>query len=131
MRRMLTTPPAELFQLNPVRRRLAVLGCRIVPLFAITALHRNDLSGHKTKLLAQINTCQITSSRDLYFFLRSFQKKSYIEDHGATPITKTRRTPRIQNASRIHALFDSSICPALPTTPSVRLATYDVRRISL
>ena len=46
MRRMLAAPPAKLFQLNPVRRRLAVLGRRIVPLFAITALHCNDLSGH-------------------------------------------------------------------------------------
>ena len=46
MRRMLPAPTAELFQLNPVRRRLAVLGRRIVPLFAITALHCNDLSGH-------------------------------------------------------------------------------------
>ena len=46
MRRMLAAPAAELLQLNPVRRRLAVLRCRIVPLFAITALHCNDLSGH-------------------------------------------------------------------------------------
>jgi hypothetical protein len=50
MRRMLTAPAAELLQLQPVRRRLAVLGCRIVPLFAITALHRNDLSGHRSLL---------------------------------------------------------------------------------
>ena len=52
MRRMLPAPAAELLQLNPVRRRLAVLRRRIVPLFAITALHRNDLSGHKIQLLA-------------------------------------------------------------------------------
>ena len=52
MRRMLATPPAELLQLQPVRSRLAVLRRRIIPLFAITALQRNDLSGHKTQLLA-------------------------------------------------------------------------------
>ena len=46
MRRMLAAPAAELLQFNPVRRRLAVLRGRIVPLFAITALHCNDLSGH-------------------------------------------------------------------------------------
>ena len=47
MRRMLPAPAAELLQLDPVRGRFAVLRCRIVPLFAITALHCNDLSGHK------------------------------------------------------------------------------------
>jgi hypothetical protein len=47
MRRMLAAPAAELLQLQPIRRRLAVLCRRIVPLFAITALHCNDLSGHK------------------------------------------------------------------------------------
>ena len=38
VRRMLAAPAAELFQLYSVRRRFAVLRCRIVPLFAITAL---------------------------------------------------------------------------------------------
>jgi hypothetical protein len=52
MRRMLPAPPAELLQLQPVRGCFAVLGLRIVPLFAIAALQRNDLSGHKNKLLA-------------------------------------------------------------------------------
>ena len=52
MRRMLPAPAAKLLQLNPVRRRLTVLRGRIVPLFAFTALHRNDLSGHINQLLA-------------------------------------------------------------------------------
>src|SRR5438874_5028351 len=52
MRRMLTAPVAKLLQLQPLRLCLAVLRSRIVPLFAITALHRNDLSGHTKKLLA-------------------------------------------------------------------------------
>ena len=46
MRRMLPAPAAELLQFNPVRRRLAILRGRKVPLFAITALHRNNFSGH-------------------------------------------------------------------------------------
>jgi hypothetical protein len=46
MRRMLAAPSAEFLQLQSVRRRLPVLRRRIIPLFAITALHCNDLSGH-------------------------------------------------------------------------------------
>ena len=46
MRRMLPAPVAELLQFQPVRLSFAVLRRRIIPLFAITALHRNDLSGH-------------------------------------------------------------------------------------
>ena len=46
MRRMLAATVAELFELQPLRRRLPVLGGRIIPLFAITALQRNNLSGH-------------------------------------------------------------------------------------
>jgi hypothetical protein len=44
---MLAATAAELFQLQPFRHRLPVLGFRIIPLFAITALQRNDLSGHE------------------------------------------------------------------------------------
>src|SRR5260370_21450794 len=51
MRRMLATPVAELLQFKPVRLRFTILRSRIVPLFAITALHRNDLSGHCLLLL--------------------------------------------------------------------------------
>jgi hypothetical protein len=46
VRRVLAAPVAELLQFQTVRRRFAVLGFRIVPLFAITALQRNNLSGH-------------------------------------------------------------------------------------
>jgi hypothetical protein len=46
MWRVLAAPVAELLQLQTVRRRFAVLGLRIVPLFAITTLQRNNLSGH-------------------------------------------------------------------------------------
>jgi hypothetical protein len=48
MRRVLAADAAELFQLQALRHGLPVLGGRIVPLFAITALQGNDLSGHKT-----------------------------------------------------------------------------------
>src|SRR5258707_5777170 len=51
MRRMLAAPVAELLQFKPVRLRFTILRSRIVPLFAITALHRNDLSGHCLLLL--------------------------------------------------------------------------------
>jgi hypothetical protein len=46
MQRVLAAPAAELLQFQTVRRRFAVLGLRIVPLFAIATLQRNDLSGH-------------------------------------------------------------------------------------
>jgi hypothetical protein len=47
VQRVFAAPAAELFQFQTVRRRFAVLGLRIVPLFAITTLQRNNLSGHK------------------------------------------------------------------------------------
>src|SRR5437899_12490083 len=46
MRRVLPETPSEFLQLQAIRSRFPVLGSRIVPLFAITALQRNDLSGH-------------------------------------------------------------------------------------
>jgi hypothetical protein len=46
MRRVLAAPVAELFQFQTIRRRLPILGRRIIPLFAITALQRNNFSGH-------------------------------------------------------------------------------------
>jgi len=50
MRRMLPAAPAKLLQLQPVRRRLPVLGLGIIPLFALTALHRDNFSGHSLHL---------------------------------------------------------------------------------
>jgi hypothetical protein len=38
MRRMLAATAAEFLELEPLRRRFSVLGRRIIPLFAITAL---------------------------------------------------------------------------------------------
>ena len=52
MRRVLAAAAAEFLQLQAIRSRFPVLGGRIIPLFAITALHRNDLSGHTKQLLA-------------------------------------------------------------------------------
>jgi hypothetical protein len=49
MRRMLPAAAAELLQLQPVRSGLPVLGGRIIPLFALTALQRNNLSGHENR----------------------------------------------------------------------------------
>jgi hypothetical protein len=53
MRRVLAADAAELLQLQPLGHRLPVLGRRIVPLFAFTALQLNDFSGHKEQLLAR------------------------------------------------------------------------------
>ena len=47
VRRMLATTAAELLQFQPVWGRLPVLGLRIIPFLALTALQRNDLSGHE------------------------------------------------------------------------------------
>jgi hypothetical protein len=38
MRRVLAATAAELLELQPFRRRLPVLGGRVIPLFAITTL---------------------------------------------------------------------------------------------
>ena len=46
MRRMFPATLAELLQLDPIRSRLPVLGRRVIAFFALTALQRNDLSGH-------------------------------------------------------------------------------------
>src|SRR2546421_11843876 len=46
MRRVLPATPAEFLDLQPIRSGFSVLRGRIIPLFAITALQRNDLSGH-------------------------------------------------------------------------------------
>ena len=43
---MLPATATELFQLDPIRSRLPVLGRRIIALFAITALQGNNFSGH-------------------------------------------------------------------------------------
>jgi hypothetical protein len=49
VRRVLAAAAAEFLELQPFRRRLPVLGGRIIPLFAITALQRNNLSGHENR----------------------------------------------------------------------------------
>ena len=46
MRRMLPATLTELLHLDPVRSRLPVLGSRVVAFLAVTALHRNNFSGH-------------------------------------------------------------------------------------
>ena len=47
VRRVLPATFAEFLHLDPIRSRLPVLRGRVVALFAITALHRNNFSGHK------------------------------------------------------------------------------------
>jgi hypothetical protein len=50
MRRMLPAAVAKLLKLQPLRHGLPILGGRIIPLLALTALQRNNLSRHKTPL---------------------------------------------------------------------------------
>jgi hypothetical protein len=47
VRGVLAAAATELFELQPFRGRLPVLGGRIIPVFAITALQRHNFSGHK------------------------------------------------------------------------------------
>ena len=56
MRRMLPAPVAELLQFQTIRCRFAVLGLRIIPLFAITALQRNNFPLTPQKLLAFVSS---------------------------------------------------------------------------
>jgi len=55
MRRMLPAATAEFLLFQSLRHSFAVLGRRIVPLFAITALHRNNFSGHCSLLISMQN----------------------------------------------------------------------------
>src|SRR5947199_5528275 len=43
---MLPATPAKLFQLETVRSGLPVLGRRVIAFLTVTALQRNDFSGH-------------------------------------------------------------------------------------
>ena len=43
---MLPATLAKLLHLQTIWSGLAILGCRVIAFFAITALHRDDLSGH-------------------------------------------------------------------------------------
>jgi hypothetical protein len=47
VRRMLPATVAEFLQFQPLGHGFTVLGLRVIALFAITALHRNNFSGHK------------------------------------------------------------------------------------
>jgi hypothetical protein len=53
MRRVFPATVAELLEFDPIRSGLPVFGLRVVPLFAITALHRNNFSGHIAPRLIQ------------------------------------------------------------------------------
>ena len=48
---VLAAVAAELFELNPLRRGLFVLGARIVPVLALRALERNNFARHLCSLL--------------------------------------------------------------------------------
>ena len=60
MRRVLAATAAEFLEFQPLGRCFPVLGGRIIPLFAIAALQRNNLSGHcslQNKLSCCLKSC--------------------------------------------------------------------------
>jgi hypothetical protein len=69
---VLAATAAELLQLQPFRHRLPVLGLRIVPLFAITALHGNDLSGHTPLLNSAVSIQPSALSQTVVILRRVF-----------------------------------------------------------
>jgi hypothetical protein len=78
---MLAAPAAELLQFDPIRSRFAVLRGRIVPLFAITALHCNDLSGHKSQLLACLPEAASAAEGPMYFVWRRRPRPCSFKSH--------------------------------------------------
>jgi hypothetical protein len=70
MRRVLAATAAELLELQPLCRRFPILGGRIISLFAIAALQRDNLSGHKTapKLLTEKKSVTTSFRACLFVF---------------------------------------------------------------
>src|SRR5262245_14424932 len=103
---MLPTTLAKLFQLDPIRRGLPVLRCRVIALFAITALHRNNFSGHSTQLLA--SSCSLLATVFLLVILseallasrRTPARRAMRPRLGRTP------KPRVRRASLLNNLCD-------------------------
>jgi hypothetical protein len=56
VRRVLAATAAELFEFQPFGCRFAVFRFRVIALFAITALHRNDFSGHFNNSCCQLSS---------------------------------------------------------------------------
>jgi hypothetical protein len=65
---MLPAAAAELLDLEALRHRLPVLGLRIIPLFAIAALHRNDFPGHLHTPIKMLNL-EVRMPNLLFFLL--------------------------------------------------------------
>jgi hypothetical protein len=141
MRRMLPAPVAELLQFQPVRCRFTVLRRRIIPLFAITALHRNNFSGHHS-LLNLRSTCGAGAlARDkcrlhvivflATLFSHSVYRKPRPSNRATATIANSNSTPIVQSAScidRTSCLPTSSYCtiseivPAPTVCPPSRMA---------
>jgi hypothetical protein len=112
---MLPATLTKFLQLQPVRSRLPVLGRRIVPLFAITALDRNNFSGHKTapKLLAILhNTVSCLLIRVLVLSLPVQMRHNLIEL--LTIGLKNQRISSPTNTSTDFIISQSDICSAWP-----------------
>ena len=68
---MLPATTTKLLQLDPVRSRLPVLGRRIIALFAITALQRNNFSGHCSLPVSREERIQNTKLMPAFLLLTS------------------------------------------------------------
>jgi hypothetical protein len=104
MRRVLAATATELLELQSFSGRLPVLGRRIIPLFAITALQCNDFSGHfktpasSSKLSAvQLNLCHHNTERSGLFF--TSLNALMIELQGSHAANINRITPSHSNTN--------------------------------
>jgi hypothetical protein len=71
MRRVLAAPAAKFLLLDAIRRRLAILHGRVVPLFALATLQRNNFSGHTTQLLAETPAASTAGYTSAFLLLTS------------------------------------------------------------
>src|SRR5271167_3708080 len=113
MRRMLPATLTEFLQLQPVRSSLPILGGRIVPLFAITALHRNNFSGHENSswLLAFTTENRELTNRQLVFLPGSRPCKTRVV---AGPRPATGSKTRFHTFTLLHNLADGSRAHRVP-----------------
>ena len=76
MRRMLPASKTELLELQALRGGLTVLGGRIIPLFAVSALQVDDFSGHRSLPIPDLLCGADSCPRPLIFLLQYFRNRS-------------------------------------------------------
>src|SRR5271154_6977514 len=117
---MLAATAAEFLHLQPVLCRLPILGLGIVSFLAIAALHRNDLSGHKTA------PDSLTENRELktknWFSkipanpaeLRSADDRGRSSPHLAFPTARSPRSSRRLPCGRLRGWQTAGPFPSRP-----------------